>query len=249
MRNLILGLLILAFVSCNREPVENANRSKDKINKILYQPHDGTKISDIPLMTTIGPSTKSKSATSSSSMDKSKSVRSNLVSLGFSEVNTARKVRIQSWQKSYDLLQKSIKAGKIGDAEIEYEATVILRDLKLLSDASAKAKASIKKLLDILLEIKSCNISLEYHSLVAIKKELNQDEINTYVQRILEINSEDRSYKAASFLKNKIERELADHPELYEKLGDDPGFMATLNYINACTSGPNYYKNQLLAFK
>jgi len=121
--------------------------------------------------------------------------------------------------------------------------------LKLLSDASTKAKTSIKKLLDILLEIKSRNISLEYHSLVAIKKELNTNEVNTYVQRILEINSEDQSYKAASFLKNKIERELTDHPELYEKLGDDPGFMTTLNYINACTSGPDYYKNQLLAFK
>lgn len=245
MRNIFIGLLLLAFVSCNRGPVENENRSKDKNNKILYQPHDGTTIADIPLVTTIGPSTKSKNAISS--MDKSKSVRSNLVSLGFSEINIARKDRIQSWQKSYALLEEKIQAGKIGNAEIEYEATVILRDLKLLSDASAKAKTSIKKLLDILLEIKSCNISLEYHSLVAIKNELDQNEVNTYAQRILEINSEDRSYKVASFLKNKIERDLADHPELYEKLGDDPGFIATLKYINACTSGPSYYKNQLLA--
>lgn len=247
MRNIFLGLLLLAFVSCNREPVENDNRSKDKVNKILYQPHDGTTIADIPLVTTIGPSTKSKSA--NSSMDKSKSVRSNLVSLGFSEINTARKDRIQGWQKSYALLEEKIQAGKIGNAEIEYETTVILRDLKLLSDASAKAKVTIKKLLDILLEIKSCNNSLEYHSLVAIKKEMNQDEVNTYVQRILEINREDRSCKAAAFLKDKIERELDDHPELYEKLGDDPGFIATLKYINACTSGPNYYKNQLLSFR
>lgn len=91
------------------------------------------------------PSTESKSATPS--MDKSKSVRSNLISLGFSEINIARKDRIQSWQKSYALLEEKIQAGKIGNAEIEYEATVILRDLRLLSDASAKAKTSIKKLL------------------------------------------------------------------------------------------------------
>lgn len=247
MRNIFLGFLTLAVVGCNREPVENDNRSKDKIDKILYHPHDETTIADIPLVTTIGPSTKSRNATSS--IDKSKSVRSNLISLGFSEINTARKERVQSWQKSYALLEESIKAGKIEDAEIEYEATVILRDLKLLSDASATAKTSVKNLLDILLEIKSRNISLEYHSLVAIKNKLNQNEVNTYVQRIVEINSEDPSYKAASFLKDKIKRDLADHPELYEKLGDDPGFIATLNYVNACTSGPDYYKKQLLEFK
>lgn len=247
MRNIFLGLLILLVVSCNSKSLESDSRSKDKIEKILYQPHDGITIADIPLMTTIGPSTKSTNA--ASGMDESKSVRSNLVSLGFLEVNIARKERIQSWQKSYALLEKTIQEGKMGDAEIEYEATVILRDLKLLSDASARAKTSIRKLLNILLEIQSRNISLEYHSLAAIKKELNHDEVNAYVQRILEINSEDRSFKAASFLKSKIERDLADHPELYKKLGDDPGFIATLEYINACTSGPEYYKRQLLGFQ
>ena len=69
------------------------------------------------------------------------------------------------------------------------------------------------------------------------------------MHRILEINGENPSYRCASLLKNKIEGELGDHPELYEKLADNPSFIATLKYINACTSGPEYYKKQLLRFK
>ena len=29
----------------------------------------------------------------------------------------------------------------------------------------------------------------------------------------------------------------------------NPSFIATLKYINACTSGPEYYKKQLLRFR
>ncbi|MGB4774888.1 MAG: hypothetical protein WBP45_06940 [Daejeonella sp.] len=250
---LIYLLVSVSFLlnACQSYEASNAKEerlkleNKEIVDNILNNKFPDGSIKDvIPLIVTQNTQSQNKNFSSTASSVPN-SVTVKLRKLGFVQLDDAKVLAITNWRESSRKLESGVSNGKIDDSGFEYQATIILRDLKLLRDTSIEARIKIKSYLDKFISIKSKNVILEYYALKAIEKDLSKTEIKDRAKAILDLMQNDTDYKNAVWMIQTIRQKLKDNPELYSIAATQIGFKLFVNALNSKIDRHVIYKRKI----